>query len=86
MFFRTERLSEQIKKEDQQLASILESINQLYRITNFKLAYVSRLLRNYNITSFFYDREKYEKFMKTNNQILEKLEELIKSEDKIKSD
>lgn len=77
---------EKIEKEDEQLASILKSINQLYRMAGFKLSYINNMLRNYNVKRFFEYPVSPMKFLEKNREILNQLQQLIASEKKLKSD
>lgn len=88
MFLRTKKtVLEQVEKQDPELAAILGAINELYRMTVFKISVANRFLEKYELGKFYFKpKAEFEKFMKSNDEALNRLEKLIESEKNIKRD
>ena len=87
MFLRAKKsIIDQIADEDSQLASILNAINQLYKMADFKLSYIHNIIKSYNSKRLYIKHKKSAEFLESNKYVCKKLKELIKSEKRLETD
>lgn len=87
MFRRTKRSTlQEVEKDDAELAEILKTINELLRMARGKLAYMKKILRDYNADKLEEDKEKAGEYLALNQSVLEKIIDLLKEEEKLEHD